>query len=299
MNQPNVTQINVERTVAKLIVAKYNADNEGRCDVDADTLNEAIALLKLQEVIDTNPLDLTPIEGRIYRTLSLAIEHDIDYATLMNAAGIMTHESRGFTSAGYGQSLSAPLSGFALSVNTATDWLPRRGKNMPAATNAAFDLQSEVDLILNSIRDGLNNCPQTRHDTMLFVLMDKDGTIERHAIVLKHHDRPDLLLRIIKKLGKQFAARHHGADVLGVALIAEANMTDPTDATRETDVIMVEALSGTLTPAWAVLSTVRNAAGYLSPGGWYKANVPPVAEHLKDFINIYRRCQPKAGARWN
>jgi DNA-binding response OmpR family regulator len=94
MNQtPNVTQINVPRTVSKLIVAKFNADPEGSCEIDVDTLSDAIALLKLQEIIDDNPLDLTPIEGRIYRTLSLALEHDVDYATLMNAAGIKTHES--------------------------------------------------------------------------------------------------------------------------------------------------------------------------------------------------------------
>lgn len=90
---PNVMQINVPRTVSRLIVAKFNADPEGSCEIDVDTLSDAIALLKLQAIIDNNPLDLTPIEGRIYRTLSLAIEHDVDYTTLMNAAGIKNHES--------------------------------------------------------------------------------------------------------------------------------------------------------------------------------------------------------------
>lgn len=94
MNQtPNVTQINVPRTVSKLIVAKFNADPEGSCEIDVDTLSDAIALLKLQAIIDDNPLDLTPIEGRIYRTLSLSLEHDVDYTTLMNAAGVHTSES--------------------------------------------------------------------------------------------------------------------------------------------------------------------------------------------------------------
>lgn len=168
---------------------------------------------------------------------------------------------------------------------------------MPATTNT-FDLQHEVDLILNSIRDGLEKHPQTAHDTMLFVLLDKAGTIERHAVVIKHNDRYDLMIRMIKKLAKQFSSRHHGADLLGVALVAEANMTDPSDASRETDVIMVEALSATLTPCLAVLSTTR-ADGRLLPSTIYRANVPPMPEHLRDFTNIYRQWQPKAVARWN
>jgi hypothetical protein len=170
---------------------------------------------------------------------------------------------------------------------------------MPATTNAAFDLQKEVDLILNSIREGLEKQPQKAHDTMLFVLLDKAGTIERHAVVLKCHDRHDLLLRMIKKLGKQFSGRHHGADLLGVALVAEANMTDPSDASRETDVIMVEALSATFTPALVVLCTIRNDGEHLLPTATYRANVPPMPYHLREFINIYRQWQPKAVARWN
>lgn len=68
MSQPNVTEINVERTVAKLIVAKFNAYDD-ICEIDKATVSDAIALLKLQATVDANPLGLTPVESRIYRTL--------------------------------------------------------------------------------------------------------------------------------------------------------------------------------------------------------------------------------------
>lgn len=168
---------------------------------------------------------------------------------------------------------------------------------MPVTTN--FDLQAEVDLILNSIRDGLLSHPQTSHDTMLFILLCKAGAVERHAVVLKCHDRADLLQRMIHKVAKQFGQRHHGQEMLGVALVAEARMTDPTDATRETGVIMVEALSGTLTPALSVLSTTHDEFGHLAPGGRYKATQPPMPDHLRAFIDTYRQCQAKSVAKWN